>query len=241
MRRILSVLMMLLALAACSKLSEKSSEIALNTTKAARLNVHLGMSYLDQKRNDIAKAKLLKALALAPNLPEANFAMGYYLFKVGQQKKAKTYYEKAYQLAPKDPDVLNSYGVFLCETGHYQKGEKLFLEAAKIPAFTAVGLTYQNAGSCAYIHQKWQTAKKYFKESARQDPRLPLPYLRLAQINFKEQNYGIAREYLNQFNLLADPTIESLKVAIGLAKAHKNKSKAASLELQLQDKLSKQK
>lgn len=238
MRRLFITLAMGLCLCACSKSSTKSSQVPGRAISAARLNVRLGMNYLQQHRNDIAKAKLLKALALSPKLPEANFAMGYYLFKTGNLKQAEQYYQKAYKLAPNDPDVLNSYGVFLCETDRYKKAEKLFIKATKAPLFTAVGLTYQNAGSCAYIHNHLKAASSYFKQALKQDPRLPLPYLRLAQISFNEKQYQRAGHYLNQFNRLADPTIDSLRVAIGLAKANKNKSKAASLQLQLDDRIS---
>lgn len=201
--------------------------------KAARINIQLGMAYLENKQNQLAKGKLLRALEIAPQLPESHYALGYYYLELKEPKKAKPYYEQASKLAPNNPHVLNSYGVFLCATGQYEQAEKAFLNAASQPKFTAVGLTYQNAGDCAYQYKDNTHAMVYFKKANEIDPRLPVPLLRLAEINFAQGKLKLAEQYLTAFNDIADPTVESLSLGVKLATAQGNKSKAASLRLQL--------
>lgn len=182
--------------------------------QAAVLNTELGMHYFSIHENSLAQEKLEQALRLSPNLPEANDAMGYYLWKVGQVDQAKMYYQKAYQLAPHDPKVLNARGVYLCETGHPEEGLQSFLEAVKTPGFLAVGVTYQNAGDCAYQFGSKDLANQnlaieYFEAALKEDPLLPLADLRLAELYKAQNNLPKAHYYLQRFNNIADPTPES--------------------------------
>lgn len=235
MKKLISVLFISALLAGCSSdPSKNATQLSASArTKSARINIQLGMAYLQSQQNDLAKTKLLKAMSLAPNLPEANYAFGYYYLEVKEPKKAEPFYKRALKLAPNNPNVLNSYGVFLCAIGQYDNAEKAFLNAASVPSFTAVGLTYQNAGDCAYKYKDDIKAMVYFKKANQIDPRLPVPLLRLAEIDFANGKMKTAQQYLNGFNELADPNKESLKLAIKLAEFQGQKSKAASLRLQL--------
>lgn len=237
MRRILiPIALTLLAagLSACGSKSTAATQLSSQArTKSARINIQLAMAYLGNKQNALAKAKLIRAMKLAPNLPESNYAFGYYYLQLKQPDKAEPYYQKALKLAPKDPNVLNSYGVFLCDTGKYELAEKAFLNAASVPDFTAVGLTFQNAGDCAYKSKDNTHAYVYFEKAFHTDPRLPVPYLRLAEIDFANGKIKSAQRYLQGFNDLADPTMESIGLGIKIAEKQGNKSKAASLRLQM--------
>ncbi len=183
-----------------------------NPSQAAHLNAVLGMQYFALHENLLAQEKLQKALELDPNSPEANSAMGYYLWKIGQSDQAKIYYSKASYLAPNDPDILNAEGVYLCGTGEFKSGIQSFLKAAQIPGFLALGLTYQNAGSCAYESGDPELKTRsinYFQKALQADPLLPLADLRLAELYFDQKNLAQARIYLKRFNDIADPTEES--------------------------------
>lgn len=223
------------SLSACgSKSSTQATQLSPQArVKSARINIQLAMAYLGNKQNDLAKSKLIRAMKLAPDLPESNYAFGYYYLQLKEPKKAETYYQNALKLAPNNPDVLNSYGVFLCDTGKYEQAEKAFLNAASMPNYTAVGLTYQNAGDCAYKAKDKTHAYVYFEKAYHTDPRLPVPYLRLAEIDFSKGKLKSAQRYLKGFNGLADPTKESLALGIKIAEKMGDKSKAASLRLQL--------
>ena len=46
--------------------------------KIAKINIQLGMMYLDKQDISRAKTKFLHAIAVAPYLPEAWYSMGYF-------------------------------------------------------------------------------------------------------------------------------------------------------------------
>ena len=194
-----------------------TSQTQIQKDQAVRLNTELGMRYFSLNQNTLAETKLEKALSLDPNSPEANDAMGYFLWKTGQIDQANFYYQKAYSLAPKDPEVLNARGVYLCETGQSKPGIEAFISAAKTPGFLALGLTYQNAGDCAYLAGDQNSAIEYFEQALKSDPLLPLADLRLAGLYKTQNNLPKAKYYLDRFNHIADPTPESREIAKKLA------------------------
>lgn len=204
-----------------------------NLNKAVSLNIQLGFHYFNLNQNDLARAKFQKALDLNKNSPSANSAMGYFLWKVGDLNSAQNFYNQAYFLAPEDPDVLNARGVFLCETAgqnlnqinlkQIQEAVSNFLQAAQTPGFQAVGVTYQNAGSCLYQYKNIKNnyliqAQAYFQKALLEDNLLPLADLRLAEIYFDQKDFKKSKFYLNQFNAIADPTPESVDLQKNLSK-----------------------
>ena len=217
-----------LNLSSCSNqnISQNNLNNPDNLKKAVSLNIQLGFNYFNLKHNNLAREKFQKALDLNPNSPSANSAMGYFLWKVGDLNSAQNFYNKAYLLAPKDPDVLNARGVFLCETANHnlnqiqaqaqiQEAVSDFLTAAKTPGFLAVGVTYQNAGSCVYQYKNLKNnylkqAQIYFQKALLEDNLLPLADLRLAEIYFEQKDLKQAQIYLNKFNDIADPVPESV-------------------------------
>jgi type IV pilus assembly protein PilF len=136
---------------------------SVNKKSAAQYNVELGLGYLEEKQTARAQEKLLQALKEAPNLPEVQTSMGYFLLKTGKTAQAKVYYARALKLAPHKGEVLNHYGVFLCTTGHYRQATQYFAAAAKDKNYIHATAAYQNAALCALKIPDKKLADKYFK------------------------------------------------------------------------------
>jgi type IV pilus assembly protein PilF len=234
MKRLLWIAISGLLLAGCAHQQPVSTIAPEDSLRAAQLNVQLGMTYLQQQQMDLAKQKLLKAVALDPNLPDAHYSLGYYFDAVGQTQDAQREYQTALKLAPNNPQVLNSYGVFLCKTKQYALAEQYFQQALAQIDYTDVGLTYQNAGLCAMDADNQKAALTYFTQAIQQNPKLALPYLKVAELQYAQQNYSQAMVNLNQYHQLTQPTAESLHLAIQLAQQADDDNQVASLRLQLQ-------
>ena len=224
-----------LSLAACSSMPATNQQQNVQTAQA---DVQLALHYLQQKQMPQAKAALLEAIKLAPELPEAHYTMGYYLQAVGQSKDAKKEYQQALKLAPNDPKVLNGYGVFLCNTGEYQNGINYFLQAIAQSSFTSPGVAYQNAALCALKIPDNAQAMQYFQQAINQDPKLATSYLQLAQLQFQAGQYSQAQANLAQYNSLARPTVASLRLAIALARQAGDTDQANALQSLLNSALS---
>ncbi len=133
-----------------------------NKRDAASYNIQLGMGYLKQGNTERAKKKLLTALEQAPQSPDANGAMAYFLEKTGDTAEAKKYYLTALKQAPRKGPQLNNYGTFLCRTGDYVNAEKYFLQAVQDTNYVGSAGAYENAGLCAESAGKTDKAVHYF-------------------------------------------------------------------------------
>lgn len=145
--------------------STQQSPTNINPTLSARLNVHLGLSYLQTGNISRAKQKLLTALKQAPQLAEVQQAMGYFLITINEPDLARPYYEKALKIAPKQGEVQNNHGIFLCKTGHYQESINHFKMAIQDPNYLHSASAYQNAGMCALKIPDKKQASQYFKKA----------------------------------------------------------------------------
>lgn len=150
--------------------------------KNASINIQLGMTYLERKDPQRAKGKLLRALDQAPHLPEAWYAMGYFLEKTGDAKKAGDYYLKAVELDPARGDVQNNYGTYLCRHSHYRESIEHFEKATKDNTYLDSASAYENAGLCALKIPDKVLAADFFRRALAQDPDRKLSMTELVRL-----------------------------------------------------------
>jgi type IV pilus assembly protein PilF len=201
--------------------------------KAARLNVELGLSYLKQEQVSRAKSKLLRAKALAPDLPEVHYSYGYFQEYVGEIEAAEKSYQKAVSLNPKGGNERNNYGTFLCRQHQYRKSEKEFLKAIDDPNYPNTAEAFENAGVCVNQIPDVAKAVEYFEKALRYDPNRPTALLELAMIRFQEKQFQQASEFHQRYAQIAAPNARFLLLGIELAKRSGDKNKMASYQLLL--------
>lgn len=141
-----------------------------NSNEAAVYNTQLGLAYLKQGDRPRAKRKLLTALHQAPNSPEVNASMAWFLEQSGEIDAAQVYYRKAMAVAPGNGAQLNNYGAFLCRKGQYKQAEVYFLKAIKDANYEHTAGAYENAGLCAAAIPDYTKAAAYFNKALEQDP-----------------------------------------------------------------------
>ena len=184
--------------------------------EAAAYNTQLGLAYLKQGDRPRAKQKLLLALSEAPDSPDTNASMAYFLEKSGEMKRARRYYRKAMLMAPGNGEQLNNYGAFLCRRGQYAESDGYFLRAVNDPQYTHVAGAYENAGLCAAALSQNTKAARYFLKALQEDPSRKQSLYELAKLEIKQGHSAQALAHLEAYPVLlrADPTLKAMAVGI---------------------------
>lgn len=202
--------------------SESSSEMSArknNVRDAASYNTQLGLAYLKQGDRPRAKRKLLTALAQAPDSPDVNAAMAWFMEQSGEMDSAQTYLKKAMATAPRNGAQLNNYGAFLCRRGKYSQADLYFQQAVHDAKYEHTAGAYENAGLCAAAIPDDTKAARYFVRALEQDPSRKQSLYELVNINVKLGLVNKALGYLQEYPALtlSDPTLLALAAQV----AHK--------------------
>jgi len=157
----------------------------IKSNEAASYNTQLGLAYLKQGDRPRAKRKLLTALTQAPNSPEVNASMAWFMEQSGEIDNARVYYRKAMATAPGNGAQLNNYGAFLCRRGQYSQADVYFLQAIKDAGYEHTAGAYENAGLCAAAIPDYTKAAGYFSKALEQDPSRKQSLYELVNIEVK--------------------------------------------------------
>jgi type IV pilus assembly protein PilF len=211
------------------------TEAALDYKKAALVNVELGLGYLAQGQVARAKSKLTHAIKLAPNLSETHSAMAYFLEMVGERKDAEREYKKSVNLSVNKGAVYNNYGAFLCRGGRFKEADHAFQEALQDKEYSRTAEVYENAGLCALKWREQQKAKEYLLTAIRRDPTRSMALLELTDLDIQQSKFNEARDFLNRYRAVAEPSARSLWLGIQVAKALNDSNGIASQVLLLKN------
>jgi type IV pilus assembly protein PilF len=200
----------LLLLQACVTVDEQYSK----NEKASKINVELGIGYLQQNNLDLASEKLLKALRQDPNSAPAHNAYAILQDRLKQLDLAEYHYKKAVSLDSRDSQSSNNYGAFLCRNGREAESEEYFMAALKNPLYKTPEYAYTNAALCLNKINQKNVAKEYLKKALATKSDFGVALFALAEIYFEEGQYDKAKLYLDRYQLVARPTSRSLWLAI---------------------------
>lgn len=232
----------LAVLSACSQNSKKEQKSkdnisasslyelprSVDYSKAARVNLELGLNYLKQDQIARAKSKFIRAKELAPNLSDVHYSYGYFLERVGENEEAEKSYLKAISLNAKGGNEHNMYGAFLCRQHKFKQAEKEFLKAMDDPNFNLAAETYENAGLCVLQVPDMAKAAEYFEKSLRYDSNRPSALLEMAILQFREGKFAQAKEYHSRYVKLSKPNARSLLLGLEIAKHFGDKNQVES-------------
>ncbi|HBO37261.1 MAG TPA: type IV pilus biogenesis/stability protein PilW [Pasteurellaceae bacterium] len=117
--------------------------------QAAKARIELGLGYLAQHNNELAKLNFDKALSYTPDYYLVHSALAYFYQQMGDVAQAEKSYIKAINLDGKQGDVYNNYGTFLCTQGKFEQAYKQFSVALNSPDYYRQADTYENMVLCA--------------------------------------------------------------------------------------------
>ncbi|HLG85784.1 MAG TPA: tetratricopeptide repeat protein [Alphaproteobacteria bacterium] len=124
-----------MTLVALGRLDDAETALALlvlERPEAAALWIAYGTVLGQRRKVGEAREAYGKALAIAPDLPEALHGLATIIEMEGDRDGALETYQKALKLAPKDPILKTNYATFLSRLGRMEEAEKLFEEALEI-------------------------------------------------------------------------------------------------------------
>ena len=186
---------------------------------AARVNVQLGLGYLQQGNLPIAKEKLDRARMEDPDLPEIHGAMALLDARLGKDKEADKEFREALRAMPHDPATLNNYAVFLCSHGRPDEGVRNFEQAAANPLYPTPWAAYTNAGVCLRAAHRDSEAAVKFDRALRSNPAYSEAVFQASALDLGLQKYADARLRIDIFLLRNPPTPDLLLLAWRIAQA----------------------
>jgi len=183
-------------------------------SKAAELNMRLGLNYLQRGDYAIALEKLEKALTQDPNLPSAHNTIAILYQRLEEMDKAEYHFKQAIERQPDYSSAHNNYGAFLCQQGRYSEAEQYFLEAIKNPLYENHAQAYENAGLCVNRIPDQTLAERYFRKALQLNPNLAKSLLQMARLKLLNIDYEEAQSYIERYKKVAQWTPQALLIAI---------------------------
>ena len=204
------VLVMVFALASCVVVDPRETK----NVRASKINVQLGIGYMQQNNLELASEKLNKALRQDPKSASAHNAYAMLQDRLLQKDKAEFHYKKATTLDRKDSQAANNYGIFLCRNGREAASEKYFLRALKNPLYKTPEFAYTNAALCLLKIDRSEKAEAYLRKALAAKSNFPTALIAMGRLEFEQNKYPEAKIYLDRFHLVAKPSANSLWMAI---------------------------
>jgi type IV pilus assembly protein PilF len=224
-------LIVLGVLAACVSSAERPPT---RKSDAARINVQLGLGYLQQGNLAIAKEKLDRALLEDPDSADVHAALGLLDEKLGKVQDADHEYHRALSLAPQDPSMLNNYAVYLCSHGREVEGVRYFEQAAANPLYRTPWAAYTNSGVCLRSAHRDAEAAQHFARAQQSNPTYSEAVYQASDLDFSLQRNAQARLRIDLFLLNNPATPDLLLLAWRIAGAQQDAQSAAAYAARLQ-------
>jgi type IV pilus assembly protein PilF len=214
---------MLVLLAACSGTAPPEGPSADTRTiigeagdprNRARAHTDLATAYFERGNMGVALEELRIAVAADPGYAPAHSLLGLVYMDLRENELAAQSLERALRLAPNDADINHNYGVFLCQTKREPDSIRYFMHALKNPLYSAPWRSYSAAGVCTLRTSNPKEAEQYFERALRLEPDEPASLINLGQIRYRQGKLDEARRLVSRYNKLADPSAESLWLAL---------------------------
>ena len=221
MKRVLCMALALLAGCAAAPPPEgpriESGAIVGNSTdprNRARLRTELASLYYSRGSMNIALEELRLAIAADPNFATAHGMFGLVYMELRENALAQGSFERALSLSPDDPDINHNYGWFLCQTGREAESAAHFLRALRNPLYANPARSWTAAGTCTLRRGNLREADDYLRRALGIDPNQPAALLQLAQVRYRQGDFGEARKLMARHAKIVDATAESLWLAL---------------------------
>jgi type IV pilus assembly protein PilF len=163
----------------------------------ARINMDLGIKYLEKGNLEQAVLKLRRSIEDDPDNATAHRALGMAYQQFGDMEGAEKEYRAAVRLDSEDPDALNQLATFLCLRGEPREAIRYFDRALEIPLNRGRYLIATNAGTCAK-DVDLELAENYLRRALITNPTFADALYQLADVAYRRENYLQARAFVER-------------------------------------------
>jgi type IV pilus assembly protein PilF len=200
-----------LAVAACVTSGPKSPIPPADLKEAARINTQLGVAYMQEGEQKVAKEKLDRAIQQNPDYAPAHGALAMLYSQRGDVEEAEKEYRRALRLDNQSPELKNNFGVFLCGQGRREEAIEYFMQAAQDFSYSTPEAAWTNAGVCVLQHGgNAADAEKDFREALRVNPNFPAALLQMGTLSANRGDYLEARAFLQRYERSGPMTADIL-------------------------------
>lgn len=217
MKHIPILLLVGLLLSACA--STGPEPVRSDDSEPARINLQLGIGYLQNGRYEVAREKLQKALQYDPQLAEAENALGVMYEQLGDSGLSERHYRRAMEIKPDYLLARMNLGRLLCASGQIARGQQLFLDAATDPQLDETEIAYTGAGVCARRGGDPAQAERYYRQALEANPHATGTLFELAQLTHNQGRNTEAQDFLQRYHKRASFSPASLQLAIAIEAA----------------------
>ena len=179
----------------------------------------LGEAYLQDDNLVRATAALNRALALDPNDPGALQAMALVYQRQGENELADEHFQHALDEDPNFTRARNNYAAFLYDQGQTESACHELEQAAMDIHYDHRAQLFANLGRCQWELGRLAPARAALVRAQEIDPRQPLSYLTMAELEYAQGNLEHAQTQLNRYIHLVGVTPDSQHLATAITQA----------------------
>lgn len=228
-----------LSLSACvsnTSTERSSGDIPNKMGAAERAQVHTerAAEYFRIGKLGVSLEAVQQALAALPEHSPAHNMRGLIYMELQENIKAKDSFEAALKYAPTDSDVLNNFGWFVCQRGDVTKSIDYFRQALKNPLYSTPERALLNGGICARKLGDLAAAESNLLAALERNPQLAQAQLQMADLEFNKGKMSAAADRMSRYlNLDSSPAVDSLLLAVKIARGQGDRNQEASYVQQM--------
>lgn len=184
------------------------------TPNDARVHFLFGLVTIQMHLPIEARKSLEKALAIEPQNPDYNYAMGAVLLSSGSANAAVPYFTKYVALRPQDARGRFALGASRFDASDYEQCRAEMLKVADDPK-TAAGAAYF-LGRVARIEENYDQAATYLERATRLLPSFAGGYAELAHVRVRQSRFEEARRTIARALELEPDSFQANSVLLAL-------------------------
>jgi tetratricopeptide (TPR) repeat protein len=204
------------------------------TPNDARVHFLFGEVTVEMELPLEARQSLQKALAIDPQNPDYNYAMGALLLSAGNAGDAIPYFTKYVAALPNDSRGHFALGAAYFATADYDQCRSQMLGIAKDPK-TQAGAAYF-LGRVASVEEKYAEASLYLERAIQLLPSFAEGYAELAHVRLRQDRFETARETISRALALDPDSFHANSLLLALyQRTHDSRAAEQSTHLQKLD------